>query len=77
MKNLESGKRKEIENFRNYDRIYNIERVIQQTRTAFHDAKRQQKAMEVKISFSGHFDTTRLENTGQLQAARNRCAGKQ
>ena len=48
VKNLESSKRKEIENFRNYDRIYNIERVIQQTRTAFHDAKRQQKAMEVR-----------------------------
>jgi len=58
IKNLESRKRKEIESFRNYDAIYNIEKMIHQTRTAFHDARRQKKAMEKILAGYDEHDRT-------------------
>merc|ERR1711976_12348 len=65
IKNLESSKRKEIESFRNYDAIYNIEKMIHQTRTAFHDAKRQKKAMEKILAGYDEHDRTITHVTQQ------------
>ena len=46
LKTLDTEKRAEIEKFKNFDNFNKIERRLQQKRTLFLDASRQQKAME-------------------------------